>query len=173
MSEEVKFDGGTYCDFNGSATRAVAGKDMLLAIFNETGETLLAVAGQKGLTINRSADAIEVTSKDAKGGWKSKIAGMKEWSIDNDGLYVPSDDTHKQLAKAYEQGSYVCIKIVDGTAKKALFGGLAIVTDYSLEAPYDDAMTYSISLEGSGPLTDLTQADAGMMPDDSSPVPAV
>ena len=37
-----------------------------------------------------------------------------------------------------------------------MFGGLAVITDYSLEAPFDDAMTYSISFAGMGALVDLT-----------------
>ena len=36
-----------------------------------------------------------------------------------------------------------------------MFGGLAVITDYPIEAPYDDAMTYSLSLEGMGALVDL------------------
>lgn len=39
---------------------------------------------------------------------------------------------------------------------EAIIGGLASVSDYSLEAPYDDGMTYSISLEGNGALIDLS-----------------
>ena len=38
-----------------------------------------------------------------------------------------------------------------------MFGGLAIITDYPIEAPYDDAVTYSLTLEGMGALVDLTQ----------------
>ncbi|MDT2191076.1 hypothetical protein P7H14_00855 [Paenibacillus larvae] len=46
-----------------------------------------------------------------------------------------------------------------------MFGGLAIVTDYSFEAPFDDAMTYSIKLDGMGALVDLTLNDkANQMP---------
>lgn len=86
------YDDNAYCDFTSSSAKAVAGKDILLAIYNADGTKLLAISGQQGLTINRSADSIEITSKDTLGGWKSKIAGMKEWSIDNDGLYVPGDE---------------------------------------------------------------------------------
>lgn len=152
----MAFDENVYCNFDASATKAIAGKDVILAIFDSTGASLLAVSGQRGLTINRSADSIEVSSKDTKGGWKSKIAGMKEWSIDNDGLYVPSDATHKTLSQAFENGDPVCIKIINGKTKTAMFGGLAYVTDYPLEAPYDDAMTYSIALDGNGALVDLS-----------------
>lgn len=152
----TEFDSGVYCNFDASSTKAIAGKDIILAIFDATGAKLLAISGQQGLTINRSADSIEVSSKDTKGGWKSKIAGMKEWSIDNDGLYIPSDETHKELGKAFEASNPVCIKVVNGKTKKGMFGGLAYISDYSLEAPYDDGMTYSISLDGNGALVDLS-----------------
>ncbi len=159
------FDNNLYCDFDASATKAIAGKDILLAVFDSTGENLLAISGQQGLTINRSADSIEVSSKDTKGGWKSKIAGMKEWSIDNDGLYVPTDGAHKTLAKAFSDSDPVCIKIINGKTKKGMFGGLAYVTDYSLDAPFDDAMTYSVSLQGNGALVDLAdKPEATAMP---------
>lgn len=156
-----EFDNNVYCDFNATAAAAIAGADILLTIFNSTGEKLLAVAGQQGLTINRSADSIEVTSKDTVGGWKSKIPGMKEWSIDSDGIYVPTDETHKELGKAYSNSELVCVKVINGKTKKHMFGGLACITEYSLEAPYDDSMTYSISLEGNGSLTDLSALEEG------------
>lgn len=163
------FDNNLYCDFTSSATKAVAGKDILLCVFNTDGTKLLAIAGQQGLTINRSADSSEVTSKDTPGGWKAKISGMKEWSIDNDGLYVADSDSHRALGAAFESGDFVCLKIVNNKTKKAMFGGLAIITDYSLEAPYDDSMTYSASFEGSGPLVDLSEeTTATAMPDNGT-----
>lgn len=82
--------------------------------------------------------------------------GSKEWSIDNDGLYVPNDESHTVLSQAFENGDPVCIKVINGKTKKGMFGGLAVITDYPLEAPYDDAMTYSLTLEGMGALVDLS-----------------
>ena len=95
------FDNNDYCDFTTSAAKAIAGKDILLCIWSIDGTELLAISGQQGLTINRSADQIEITSKDTQGGWKSYLAGMKEWSIDNDGLYVPNDQSHRILSQAF------------------------------------------------------------------------
>ena len=158
----AEFENGAYCNFDSSTTKAVAGKDIILSVFDATGTNLLAISGQKGLTINRSADSIEVTSKDTQGGWKSKIAGMKEWSVDNDGFYIPSHASHKAIGTAFQNSDPVCIKIVNGKTKKSMFGGLAYVTDYSLEAPYDDGMTYSMSLEGNGALVDFSlTSDSG------------
>lgn len=150
------YDNNNYCDFTSTAAKAVAGKNILLCIFDETGEKLLAISGQQGLTINRSADSMEVTSKDTIGGWKSYIPGMKAWSIDNDGLYVLNDQSHSVLSQAFENSNPVCIKVVNSKTKQGMFGGLACVTDYPIEAPYDDSMTYSITLTGMGALVDLT-----------------
>lgn len=138
---------------------AVAGKNIMLEIYDSTGDKFLAVAGQQGLTINRSADTVETASKDTVGGWKTSIAGMKEWSIDSDGLYVAGSDSHKALTEAFQKSDLVCVKVVDRSTSTPtdMYGGLAAITDYSLEAPYDDAMTYSISLAGAGALTDLSE----------------
>lgn len=165
-------DNNAYCDFSSTAAKALAGKDILLAIWNATGDQLLAISGQQGLTINRSADSIEITSKDTEGGWKSKIAGMKEWSIDNDGLYVPNDESHMILSRAFENGDPVCVKVVNGKTKRGMFGGLAVITDYPIEAPYDDAVTYSLTLDGMGRLVDLMldAVSPDTMPDGSSAI---
>lgn len=160
------FEDNLYCDFSSSASKAIAGKDIILAIFDPTGADLWSVAGQQSLTINRSAESIEVTSKDTVGGWKSFIAGMKEWGIDNDGLYVSSAESHRALSLAYENSTLVCVKVLDMKRKIGLFGGLGAITDYPIEAPYDDAMTYSLSLSGNGPLIDLENQEtpANQMP---------
>lgn len=156
MNKLQLFAYDTYCDFSSTSASAVAGKDIILQVWNEDGTDLLAVAGQKSLTINRSADTIEVSSKDTQGGWKSNIAGMKEWSVDTDGLYVASDDSHKTLSGAFLNSDPVCIKVINNKLGIPLFGGLAYVTEYNLEAPYDDGMTYSITLSGNGALVDLS-----------------
>lgn len=158
MNKLQIFAAPDYCDFSSSAASAMAGKDILLGIYDAVGDEILAIAGQQGLTINRTADSIEVSSKDTEGGWKSYLAGMKEWSIDNNGLYVASDDSHQQLQTAFINSDPVCIKVWNAKTETDLFGGIAYITDYTLEAPYDDAVTYSISLAGNGALTDLSTA---------------
>lgn len=152
----MAFDNNLYCDFSQSAAKAVAGKDILLCVFDSTGENLLAIAGQQSLTINRSADTIEVSSKDTEGGWKATMAGMKEWSIENGGLYVADDESHHVLSEAFENSDPVCVKVVNTKAEEDMFGGIAYITDYPIEAPYEDAVTYSITLSGVGKLTDLS-----------------
>lgn len=154
--EGTTFDKNSYCDFNANAALAVAGKDILLGVWSADGTKILAVGGQQSLTINRSADTVEITSKDTEGGWKSYIAGMKEWSIETEGIYVKNDESHKILSKAFDEGTPVCVKVYNNKEKKGMFGGLAVVTDYPLEAPHDDSTTYSMTLSGMGKLVDLS-----------------
>ena len=143
-----------YCNYS-SAASAVAGKDILLLVYDDDDE-LLAIAGQRSLTINRSADTVEVSSKDTEGGWKSSIAGMKEWSIDTDGLYVASDTSMQKLSKAFQNSDPVCLVVKNIKTDSYMFGGQAAITDFPLEAPYDDALTYSVTFSGNGQLVDLS-----------------
>lgn len=147
-----------YTELTERLNKAIAGKDILLSLWDLTGSELIAVAGQQGLTINRDKDTIEVTSKDTLGGWKENVVGMKEWSIDNDGVYVRDHKSHKLLSALFDGDDPVLIKVTNQKTKTDMFGGLALVTSYPIEAPYDDAVTYSVSLTGTGALVDLEDA---------------
>lgn len=152
-----KFDGGKYGDPTKIENFAVAGKDVILSVWSADGTTLLAIKGQKSLKLNRTADSIEITSKDTEGSWKSKIAGMKEWSIDTDGIAYLNDQSQKVLSTAFNESNPVLVKITNKKTKKDMFGGLAVITDFPLDMPYDDCMTYTLKLEGMGELTDLSE----------------
>lgn len=147
-----------YTELSGKLNKAIAGKDILLSIWDQTGSSLLAIAGQQGLTINRDKDTIEVTSKDSDG-WKQFIVGLKEWSVDNDGVYVRDHESHKKLKVLFESDDPFLIKVTNQKTQTDMFGGLALLTSYPIEAPYDDAVTYTISLQGTGALVDLEDED--------------
>ena len=120
------YDNNFYCDFSEDAAKA--GKDILLCIYNADGSKLLAISGQQNLTINRSADTVEVSSKDTKGGWKKQIPGMKEWSIDNDGIYILNAESHKLLGQYFENGDMVCLKVMPRRKSRCLAVWLALQT---------------------------------------------
>lgn len=155
----MKFDlqkfAGAFDGLNPNAEKAVAGSNVVVAIYDSTGTKTLAISGQQGLTINRSAESIEVSSKDD--GWKHKIAGLKDWSIDTDGVYVMSDESHKSLGAAFKNGEPVCVKVIDKKTSKGMFAGVAMLSDYPIEAPYDDAVTFSATFDGNGPLVELSE----------------
>ena len=125
------------------ATNAKRGLDIKISI----GEQFL--AGQRGATLNRSAETIDITNK-VSAGWKESITSVKEWSVDCDGVFVADDAALKQLETAFNANTMVDVKISDGTWG---YKGKAIITDFPIEAPYDDAATYSITLQGTGELS--------------------
>ena len=145
----------TYCNIPEVAGKE--GRNLILAVYPVDSAEAIAVGGQQGMTVNKSADTTEVQIKGSTG-WKSFMAGQKEWSIDIDGLYIPSDSGQKTVSKKFDKGEYVCLVVKDITKEDEpidILGGLAIVTDDSKEAPSDDAVTYSNSFQGTGPLVDL------------------
>ncbi len=169
---ETAYDGGAYCDFD-TAASVLAGKDILLAVWNSDGSKMLAISGQQSLTINRSAETIEINSKIVEGqdadssGWKDSVMGLKEWSIDLDSLWVPNSDSHKALATAFDNGNPICVKVYNRKTSKGIFAGLGVITEYNCEFPEDDGATASISIQGKGRLLDLTihKIDTDTMPE--------
>ena len=109
------------------------------------------VGGQRGATLNRGSETLDVSNKATGGAWKEFIQGAKEWSIDCDGILVADDLGFKALEEAYLAGNTVEIKIGDDAGWG--YQGSAIITDFPIEAPYDDALSYSITFQGTGALS--------------------
>lgn len=111
------------------------------------------VAGQKGGTLTREYDTIDVTSKDNMG-WNDEEYGNASWSIEADGLLVEDDAGFLALEAAFEGAEYVKVRFQTQAGNK--YEGSAIISDFSVEAPYDDSATYSLTLNGKGAYTKVT-----------------
>jgi TP901-1 family phage major tail protein len=133
----------------------IAGVDVLLKV--ETGVdatsgtvTYTVLGGQSGATLNRSAETIDVTSKDAQG-WAESIAGVKSWSIECEGFIVEDDTALTKLEDAFNARTKLKAQIVFPSGKK--YEGDVFITDFPMEFPQDDAVTFSVTLQGTGALT--------------------
>lgn len=128
----------------------IAGVDVLLYANTgtEAAPTMTVVGGQSGATLNRETNVIEVTSKES--GWAENLAGVKSWSIDCEGYVVVSDTAYAALETAWENGDEISVEIV--VPSGSTYEGSAIIAEFPLEAPQDDALTFSISLTGTGAL---------------------
>ena len=58
------------------------------------------------------------------------------------------------LEEAFLSGDLVDVKIGDDAGWG--FEGKAIITDFPVEAPYDDALSYSMTLQGTGALSKVS-----------------
>lgn len=130
------------------AGTAVRGLNILVYVGSQV------VGGQRGATLNRGSETLDVSNKATEGGWKEFIQGAKEWSIECDGILMASDTGYEALETAYLGGTPVEVKINDGGTWG--FKGNAIITDFPVEAPYDDALSYSVTFQGTGALTKAT-----------------
>lgn len=112
------------------------------------------VGGQRGATLNRSADTLETTAKDSDG-WKEFETSFIEWSIEAEGIFVSGDEGFNKLEESFFSREKILVEMKTASGRK--YSGNVIVTDLPLEMPYDDMMTYSVTLQGSG---ELVQADS-------------
>lgn len=128
------------------------GVNFLLYVNTGTDETPVwtKVAGQKGGTLNREYDTIDITSKD-NFGWSDEEYGVASWSIEADGLLVEDDAGFLALEDAFETAQYVMVRFQTQAGNK--YEGSAIISDFSIEAPFDDTATYSLTLNGKGAYT--------------------
>jgi TP901-1 family phage major tail protein len=117
--------------------------------------TYTLVAGQRGATLNRSRDTVELTNKTTGNGFKEFAGTFAEWSIDFDGLLVESDVALQHLEDAFYNNEEVLVRFETAAGNK--YEGNTVFTDFPIEAPYDSEVTYSGTLQGSGAYT-KTQA---------------
>ncbi|MEH7117213.1 phage major tail protein, TP901-1 family [Neobacillus vireti] len=130
----------------------VAGVDVLLKI--KQGSSFVILGGQTGSTLNREAETIEVTDK-TSGGWASSLPGIKSWSIDCDGFVVLGDAALEALEDAFNNRTPVDAEIRVGASDSSdgvTYTGTGYIVDFPLEFAQDDAVTYSLSIEGATPL---------------------
>lgn len=130
--------------------KVIRGVDLLLY----AGET--AIGGQKNTSISMSADTLDASNK-TTGDWYINISGAKQWSCSCDGVIYLDDAGYKAAVNAFMNSTEIkaVFKNESGTIH---YEGAAYITGLDLDAPYEDLMTYSMSLTGAGALEDKTAA---------------
>ena len=127
------------------AITAKRGRDIVISING------VSMAGQKGITLNRGAAAINVTNK-INPDWQENLAGTKNWNVSCSGIFMVSDVAMAELEKAFIEGTTVQVKILEGEGG---YTGNAIITYFPIEIPYESTLTYALKLLGDGPLSPL------------------
>ncbi|MEX3713653.1 phage major tail protein, TP901-1 family [Cytobacillus horneckiae] len=112
------------------------------------------LGGQRNGTLNRSAEAIDGTSKDTEGNWTETLQGFKTWGVECDGALIENDEAYALLEDKFMDSEPVGVVVTfsSGTTYK----GLVSITDFPINLPYNDLVTYNVSLQGNGPLTKTT-----------------
>jgi TP901-1 family phage major tail protein len=135
---------------------ATAGKVNGTKIGFYSGSTLVASATSHTLGIE--ANMIDVSNKDSLG-WAEFIPGQRSWTIDGDFVFH-FDATYglDDFFDAMINRTALTVKLSTEVTGDFYFTGTAYPTSTSLEAPMEDATTYSASFQGTGVLTKSTVA---------------
>ena len=126
----------------------------------DSGTGLLVAFAQNGsLNINHSLR--EITSKESAG-WKESLEGLRDWSVDLDGAYAWTDASGPLANGADDilntyMLSRTALTIKFGNVAAAtgdtVYQGSVWLTSFSVSAGTEDTATYSLSLEGTGAIT--------------------
>jgi TP901-1 family phage major tail protein len=140
---------------------AERGQDYILEI-SSTGTAFTKVGKLTSLSLSRERDTTETNNFDSPD-WAESISAMRSWSIDSDALYVYTDAGQAILEAAYASNDphYFLITSAAGTVGTFEFQGQGYITEASLEFETNEVVAYSISVEGTGPLTRTAIAGGG------------
>lgn len=130
--------------------KKVAGVDVLLKVKKDL--LYVAVGGQKGASLSRSSETIDVSDKNS-GGWSEAIMGMKSWSLDCEGFVCLGDEGFELLHTAFDNREALEVEIKVGETGGYTYTGKVIISDFPEDYAQDSAVTYSLSLQGASALT--------------------
>ena len=120
-----------------------------------TAGTLVAYATSGSININHSLR--EITNKESAG-WKEQMEGLRDWSIDLEGMYAWATPGGVAITGADELfTSYIHTRdsftIIWGTEESGgqnnQYSGTAWLTSISMSGATEDSATYSASFSGS------------------------
>jgi predicted secreted protein len=114
------------------------------------------IAYSTSATLNINTDLPSCASKDS-GGWEEVMHGLRDWSIDVDGLvqfdnYFAADD----LVKLLLNRTAVTVKFATTDTGDTYWEGEAKLQSDSITADMEQPTTQSVTFIGSGALTEMT-----------------
>lgn len=112
----------------------------------------VAVAHATSHTLNINAEMIDATTK-GSGGWKDILPGLRDWSIDFEGLVAY--DAAEGFDEAFDDvgnRTQVTVKFSTEETGDTRYTGTAYVSSLSQSAPLEDVVSMSGTFSGDGEL---------------------
>lgn len=128
-------------------------------IFNGTDLVLKAggnvIGAATSATVNYTLDTFETTNKDSAHA-KTHLPAASGWTVECEAFYT-TDETvaPDNMMTDLQNRSSITVEFNEASAETGdyKYTGSAYITSVSLNAPNEDAATYSVSLQGTGALT--------------------
>jgi predicted secreted protein len=121
---------------------------------------IIARANSFSLDINK--ETIDVTSLDPAG-WRRIIGGMKSWSASSDSIVTRGSvagevNYHDLMLELFNNDVPVELIITSAVVGDQYYKGNVIITSLSQSGSVGETITYSVSFDGDGPITQATVA---------------
>ena len=134
------------------------GTDLVLTLSSTSGGSEFKTLHATSCSISMNVDTIDVSTKDSAG-FRALIGGQKSFSLSADGLMdfagVAADTEPDELFT--QMMNRTAVTFVFGLASPAsgdyTYSGSGFITSLELSGGMEDAPTYSVSIEGTGALT--------------------
>lgn len=108
------------------------------------------IAGQRDLTLSIKADKIDTSTK-TNAGWKTALAGLREWSVSLDCVTYAGVEGQLAVRQAAVEGTNVDVVIAIGDGE--VYAGEAAITGLDISGPMSDVSMSNFTLEGAEALT--------------------
>lgn len=135
-----------------AVSTGVSGNVCMLSIGDALGGNLQPVGESRNFTLTENQATIDLTNRDSNW-WSQFIAGIRDWEISGDGLYIYNDISRRRL-----QDHYVTRTPTQLAVTLLLAAGVytltahCILTNLTYPNPHDDAATISFTLKGTDAL---------------------
>ena len=127
---------------------ADTGLTFLLSV-DEGGAVYNTLGGQRSTGFERTTDEADATDKDS-GEWHEGIPTTRNWVFNADGVLEEGDTAYGDLEDAWMNNVQISVRIT--TPGGSTYTGTATVTQLNLDGPYDDVLSYSVTLQGTAAL---------------------
>lgn len=151
------------------AVKTISGSNLVLAVDLDGASpySYTAVGGSTSCTLNVNQETIDISSKDSNGN-KEFMNGARSWTIDceaffTDGSSSPADipvggdgTSNSGWYPVLESGDKIAVQFSTTTGETGCrkYTGVGYITSISVNAAVGEWSTYSVSIQGTGALTD-------------------
>lgn len=116
-----------------------------------------AVAHSQSHSLSMEGDT-RTASSATIGAWEEAEMTTLKWTCEGEALYVQGANNFEMLFDAFIAKAEVAVKFSTEVSGDTYYSGNALLTSLSADSPYNDTVTCSFSLKGSGALAKATVA---------------
>ncbi len=146
------------------AVKTISGSNLVLGVDLTGGSSYTAVGGSTTCTLNVTQETIDTTNKESQGN-KEFINGARSWTVDCEAFFtdgtvdpagVPVNNAGSGWFPSLDAGTKISVQFscTTGQTGARKYTGDGYITSVSVNGGVGEWSTYSVSVQGTGALTD-------------------